>query len=103
GAKLTFEEETVRAAYATDPQAVKGLFTSDTLGIGNVIESKIDKLTDPVNGVIPRQNQTLDQKAQQFQDQIDNLDKLLETKRTRLETQFANLESVLAGLQSQQQ
>ena len=31
-----------------------------------------------------------------------DLDKLLEAKRARLETQFANLESVLATLQGQQ-
>src|SRR3712207_8926111 len=33
---------------------------------------------------------------------IDQLDQILTQKRTRLETQFANMESVLAGLQSQQ-
>ena len=60
------------------------------------------KLTDPVSGVITRENKTLDQKTQGFQDRIDSLDKLLEQKRTRLETQFSNLESVLAKLQSQQ-
>jgi len=52
--------------------------------------------------VVTRENQTIDARTLQFQNRIDDLDKLLTAKRTRLETQFANMESVLAGLQSQQ-
>jgi len=66
------------------------------------MESSFTRLIDPVDGVITRESKTLDQKTQGFQDRIDSLDKLLEQKRTRLETQFSNLESVLAKLQSQQ-
>ncbi|MEZ0266752.1 MAG: flagellar filament capping protein FliD [Phycisphaerae bacterium] len=71
-------------------------------GIGFAIESIMNKLVDPVNGVVSRENKTLDGKSMDFQKRITQLDKILETKRTRLEAQFANLESVLAGLQSQQ-
>ena len=34
---------------------------------------------------------------------MTSLDKLIQAKRERLERQFANLESVLSGLQSKQQ
>jgi flagellar capping protein FliD len=57
---------------------------------------------DPVSGVITRENQTIDARTRQFQDRMDQIDKLIEQKRTRLETQFANMESVLAKMQSQQ-
>ena len=60
-------------------------------------------VTDPVSGVITRQNKTLDTRTQEFQDRIKNLDKLLTTKRERLERQFSNLENVLSNLQNQQQ
>lgn len=103
GAKLEFDEEKFRAAYARDPDAVGSLFTLVDKGAGAAIESRITKLIDPVNGVITQQNKTLDQRTDQFQDRIDSLDKLLTSKRTRLETQFAHLESVLANLQAQQQ
>ncbi|HWP41326.1 MAG TPA: flagellar filament capping protein FliD [Tepidisphaeraceae bacterium] len=116
GAKLVFDEDKLRQAYATDPQAVENLFTSiesvtaedgkttlKTTGLAHVFESRISRLIDPVNGVITRENKTLDSRTEQFQDRIAALDKLLEQKRARLERQFANLESVLAGLQSQQQ
>jgi flagellar hook-associated protein 2 len=71
-------------------------------GIGGAITDAISKLTDPVSGVITRENQTLDARTRQFQDRMDQLDALLTQKRTRLETQFANMESVLAKMQSQQ-
>jgi flagellar hook-associated protein 2 len=73
------------------------------IGIGAAIEKRVSSLIDPVDGTITRQNKQLDQRTEQFQDRMDALDKLLEQKRTRLEKQFANLESVLSGLQSQQQ
>ena len=115
--KIEFDEAKFRQAYAADPQSVERLFAdSETvtegtppkttvkgIGIGWMMESSFTKLIDPVDGVITRENKTLEQKTNQFQDRIESLDKLLGQKRTRLEKQFAELESVLAGLQSQQQ
>jgi flagellar hook-associated protein 2 len=72
-------------------------------GIGYLIDRSFNSLIDPVDGIISRENKTLDDRAQQFQDRMDQLDKLIADKRARLEEQFANMESVLAGLQSQQQ
>jgi flagellar hook-associated protein 2 len=71
-------------------------------GIGGNIVDAITKLVDPVSGVITRENQTLDARTRQFQDRMDQIDALITQKRTRLETQFANMESVLAKMQSQQ-
>lgn len=76
--------------------------TNSSVGIGQAITNTINKLVDPVNGVITRENQTLDDRTKQFTDRIDQLNALIDQKRTRLETQFANMETVLAGLQSQQ-
>jgi flagellar hook-associated protein 2 len=102
GAKLEFDADKFKAAYAADPTAVQNLFTQANTGIGNALETAINKLIDPTYGSLTIENKTLDQRTQQFQDRIDLLDKLLTDKRTRLEQQFANMESVLATLQSQQ-
>ncbi|HEV8291517.1 MAG TPA: flagellar filament capping protein FliD, partial [Tepidisphaeraceae bacterium] len=102
GAKLEVDEDKFKAAYAKDPDAVRNLFITADKGVGAVLEKRINKLIDPVNGLITRQNNTLDQKTVQFQDRMDQLDKLMEAKRARLEKQFANLEAVLANLQAQQ-
>lgn len=112
GAKLEFNEERFNAAYAQDSESVKRLFTMNIAasgstpaqkGFGNTLEDRINSLIDPINGLITRQNQSLDRKTQNFSDRIGQLDKLLEAKRTRLERQFANLETVLSQMQSQQQ
>ncbi|HEV8606506.1 MAG TPA: flagellar filament capping protein FliD [Tepidisphaeraceae bacterium] len=102
GARLEVDEDKFRAAYAKDADSVRNLFVTADKGVGAVLEKRINKLIDPVGGVITRQNDTLDKKTTQFQDRIDQLDKLLEAKRARLEKQFANLEAVISGLQSQQ-
>ena len=112
--KIDFDEEKFREAYSSDPEAVKQLFTATQStvngdgttttvgkGIGWLIETKATKLIDPVSGVITRQNKTIDNKTREFQSRIDSLDKLLAGKRTRLERQFANMESILSKLQSQ--
>lgn len=112
GAKVEFDEDKFRLAYGTDPDAVKNLFAAvqNTIdgktipqGLGYAMSDKITRLIDPVNGIIIQENKTLDNRTDQFQDRIDSLDKLLQSKRERLERQFANMESVLSGLQSQQQ
>jgi flagellar hook-associated protein 2 len=114
GAKLQFDQDKFAAAFAQDPTALQQLFnvttttnnadgstTTNKLGIAYSIDNQINQLIDPVNGTVTQENTTLDTEAQQFQDRIDQLNSLLADKRTRLEEQFANMESVLAGLQSQ--
>lgn len=112
GAKLELNEERFQAAYAKDPEAVRKFFTMNEAavgsspakkGIGTILEERINRLIDPVDGVITRQNRTLDDKTEDFEGRITQLDKIIASKRARLERQFANLESVLANLQSQQQ
>jgi len=72
-------------------------------GIGYAFEARINGLIDPVSGVITRENRSLDEKARQFQTRIDGMDKVLTSKRERLQRQFASMETVLSQLQSQQQ
>jgi flagellar hook-associated protein 2 len=114
--KMEFDESRFRQAYAADPESVQRLFSDSQsvtagsppkttikgLGVGWMMESSFTRLIDPVDGVITRENKTLDQKTADFEDRIKSLDKMLEQKRARLERQFADLENVLANLQSQQ-
>ena len=72
-------------------------------GLGHLLENSLARLIDPVDGAITKENKQLDAKNQQFQSRIESLDKLLLSKRERLERQFAQMETVLADLQSQQQ
>lgn len=100
--KITFNSDTFTSAYATDPTAVQNLFTQTNTGLGTLIDKSMKMLVDPTDGFITLQNQTLNTEQQNFQTQIDSLNALLANKKNLLEEQFANMESVLAGLQSQQ-
>lgn len=71
-------------------------------GIGTILEKRLNRLIDPVNGVLTRASKQVDTRSDEFQDRIDSLDKLLENKRSRLEKQFSGLESSLSNLQGQQ-
>ena len=72
-------------------------------GLGHLLENSFARLIDPVDGAISKENKQLDAKNQAFESRITALDKLIASKRARLERQFANMESVLANLQGQQQ
>jgi flagellar hook-associated protein 2 len=100
--KIQFDASKFQAAYAQTPDDVMKLFTDATSGLGKLIDHSMTALVDPVNGTISRENATLQTQNQQFQDQIKQLEAILADKRNSLEEQFANMETVLAGLQSQQ-
>lgn len=115
GARIEFDEEKFNTAYADNPDAVSRLFTlTETLtddkgketinyiGLAGLFEKAMDRLIDPVDGAISRQNKEIDSRSLQFQDRIEQMDKLLEAKRARLERQFASMETALSKLQAQQ-
>ena len=103
GAKLEFDAEKFKAAYADDPEAVADLFTAVKVGFGAKVDAQVSRLTDPVDGVLKREQKTIDDVNDNFSKRISQLDARLAAKRDRLTRQFAQMESVLSGLQGQQQ
>jgi flagellar hook-associated protein 2 len=101
GTTLNFNSSTFESAFASNPTGVQNLFSTATTGLGNVISTAINGLTDPVNGIITLEDQTLSTRITQFQGQITNLNAILADKRTQLENEFANMETTLASLESQ--
>ena len=71
-------------------------------GIGTILEKRLNRLIDPVNGTLTRASKQVDTRNDEFQDRINTLDTLLATKKGRLEKQFSGLESSLSNLQGQQ-
>jgi flagellar hook-associated protein 2 len=100
--QLSFDAIKFDSAFGTDPTAVQKLFTQSTTGLATLITNHVNKLTDPATGLIPIETKAIDDKNKSFQDRITQLNDQLAAKKTRLTKQFANMESVLAGLQSQQ-
>lgn len=111
GGQLSFDESKLRAELASNPNAVAEFFsavdtqddgTDKVVGIAGVIGDELDRLTNVENGVIALQEESLDTSTTRIDGRIASLQTLLESRRQRLLSQFQNMESVLANLQSQQ-
>ena len=111
GTSLSLDEDKLRAALANDPQGVQQLFAQSTTdangdvtqtGLGGIIQSQIDRLTDSDNGAIPLKEQSLQTSEDQLNGRIDQLQLLLDRRRERLTAQFNATELIIARLQSQQ-
>jgi flagellar hook-associated protein 2 len=102
GATLDFNTNTFTTAFAANPTAVQNLFSQASTGLGNVISQAMDTLTDPVDGAITLQDNTLNSQIQQYQDSITTLNGVLADQREQLQNEFNAMEETLASLQSQQ-
>ena len=123
GAQLEVDTAKMEEAYATDAEAVQQLFafgateaaeaklrdpddplppgTTQTYGIAVEVNNILDRLTDVQFGSVQGRIDTLDRQIRQNNDRIDRLNVNVDRKREQLQTEFAGLESVLAGLQDQ--
>lgn len=99
-----FGTETAGTTKGTDTNgnAYSRTIKIEGFGFASILQKSLNKLNDPVNGTLVLQNKSLDTANELYQERIDNLTTLLEAKQARLEKQFANMESVLAKLQTQQ-
>lgn len=99
-----FGTETAGTTTGTDANGNKFTRTIKVEGFGfaTLIQNSLNKLNDPVDGTLVRQNKSIDSANELYQDRIDAMTVLLDAKKLRLQKQFANMESVLAELQSQQ-
>lgn len=99
---LVFDETEFRDAYAAAPEEVERFFSAEANGFGDVVKAAFDDLTRSADGVIARKEEQLNNQQDLLTDRIGRLNILLAGKRSRLERQFASLESSLAALQDQQ-
>ncbi len=128
GNTIEFDRERFNRAYEQNPDAVRRLFeefrqearepieiapgitTPDDgpdrfsrLGVAEQIKQLTEQFTNSIDGVITRRTNSLDTRIELQNDRIDSLTEQLDRKRLSLEREFANLELVIAQLQTQQQ
>ncbi len=113
---LGFDEAAFDAAWAEDAESVTRLFTLTGteldedgeeqivgLGLAWKIEERINRLVDPVTGVLTQAEKGIEEQNLAREDRIKEIDRILENKRTRLEKQFYDMELAISRLQGQQQ
>ncbi|MDZ4689405.1 MAG: flagellar filament capping protein FliD, partial [Planctomycetaceae bacterium] len=103
GGKLSFDSEKLTDALTRDPDAVRDLFTSTTNGFARDFDAALDYFNDDIDGTLTAQNESLQKTADSLTARIADIDRQLDGRRARLELQFAQMETILSGLQSQQQ
>jgi len=123
--QIQFDEQKFRDAYENDRVAVENLFlaleaetesteeiapgvtvttsttTTTARGVVAIFGDLLDRLLDPVNGLVTRADEGFASRIEQFEDRIDVLDERLDAQRLRLQRDFAAMEAALAQLQGQ--
>ena len=103
-------EQVLREAIAEDPDSVKKLFALvetdaqkklNYVGVAARFNHELTAMTT-AGGLLPGENDRLQSKVDQFNDKATRMQALLDMKEQRLYAQFQAMETVLAGLQTQQ-
>lgn len=100
--QLSLDTTKLQDALTKNPTQVGDLFTNADNGFGVKFKKLIDKLTDTTNGQLSLEANSLQTSSDNIDTRIETLSALLTAKTDRLTLQFANLESLLSGLQAQQ-
>jgi flagellar hook-associated protein 2 len=103
GGKISFDLEVFNTALQQNPDGVTNFFLKKTTGFSAVAKSALDSLTDKFNGTFAIERESLDNNINTLTTRVEELDLILEVRRTRLLQQFIQTESILGTLTSQQQ
>lgn len=99
--KLTFDSARLDSALNSAPEQVQRLFSDPQRGFGARLDAALDALNDQFNGSLTMQLRSYEDNANDLVQRIATIDNRLALRRVRLELQFAQMESILSGLQSQ--
>ncbi len=102
GGKITFDEEVFASALETNPQGVSDFFLTKDTGFAAAAKSVLDSLTDSIDGTFAIEQDSLDRNINTLTTRIEELDVILDVRRTRLLQEFVQMESILGTLTSQQ-
>ncbi|HPP51619.1 MAG TPA: flagellar filament capping protein FliD, partial [Thermoguttaceae bacterium] len=98
--KLEFDQEKFEAAYAEDPQGVQEFFTASETGMANQLNDLIEQLAGEEDSTVSERLEALDSKISTNLERIEHMTDMLDKERTRLLTQFYNMELAVAKIQS---
>lgn len=97
--KLDFDKAKFTAEYEQNSAAVEEFFTKEDTGFSARAKSVADSLAGVDSGALLNRSTTLSNQIDQNNSRIASLDIRLSKQRTRLLTQFYNMETTIARLQ----
>ncbi len=98
--KLEFDESKLNDALANNPEAVQEFFSNERTGFAAKAKEIADSLAGTENGSIISRTQSLQAKIDQNNARIANFTLKLDKQRTRLLTQFYNLEESISKIRN---
>ncbi len=102
GGKLSFDSSKLDTALQDHPNEVRTLFTDTTTGFGTAFSTALDQLNNATTGSLTAQVNGVQKTIESLQKRVKDFDSQLAVRQQRLEQKFANMETILSGLQSQQ-
>jgi flagellar hook-associated protein 2 len=98
---LEFESAKLTAAYNSDPEALRTLFTDKTSGLATKIDAAVERLAGKAStALLTSRADTLTRKIDANTERIAFMDLTLERQRERLLNDFYRIETVIAGMQT---
>jgi flagellar hook-associated protein 2 len=102
GGKLTFDSSKLATALQNNPNEVRTLFSDATSGFATTFKTTLDQINNATTGSLTGEINGVQTNINSLSDRVDQYDDQLAVRRQRLELRFANMETILSGLQSQQ-
>ncbi|MEM9702194.1 MAG: flagellar filament capping protein FliD, partial [Planctomycetota bacterium] len=98
--KISLNRERLDAALEEHPDAVRAFFQEAETGFAASVDSVIDGLTDPFEGLLELESDSLERRQADITARIGDLEEQLALKRDRLVRQFAAMEETVSQLNS---
>ncbi|MFQ5734909.1 MAG: flagellar filament capping protein FliD, partial [Planctomycetaceae bacterium] len=99
---LEFDAKRLEAALSRDRSAVESFLSDETGGFSKAAADVLKSLTDVETGAFFLEENSLQTSITSLNDRIETLDNILLRRRDELIRQFAQMENVLASMNSQQ-
>lgn len=95
---LQFDRTKFNAAYASDTESLKKLFTDETIGVAAKFESVLEQLSGANNSLLSSRSDALEATIEANTERIASWDERLERQRERLLLDFFRLETVISRM-----
>lgn len=100
--KILLDDSVLDKVLSEDPTAVSNFFLDSTNGFAQRADDTLKSFTDPFTGLFKTEGDAIQSTVDSFTSRIGQLNVLLDSRKARLFRQFAQMESALGQLQSQQ-
>ena len=98
--QLELNNSRLKRAFEEDPQNVQRFFSGERIGVVDRVQAVVDQLAGDETSLLAARSDAIGQKIESNEERLIRFDDRLDRERTRLLTEFFNLEQTIALLQT---